>query len=60
MNSVLPAPRTNRASIEHIAQKLQVPLTLIGEVKQGEGLVVMDAQGREMDIEKTGYDHFAS
>lgn len=54
------APRKNRSSINHIAQKLQIPLTLIGEVKQGEGLVVMDARGEEMKIEKKGYDHFTS
>ena len=54
------APKKNRDCIEGIAQKLQVPLTIIGEIKKGEGLLVMDAEGREITIEKKGYDHFAS
>lgn len=52
------APKSNRGAIKHIAQKLQIPVTLIGEIKLGEGLFVMDGKGREMEIEKKGYDHF--
>ncbi|MCB1984325.1 MAG: thiamine-phosphate kinase [Burkholderiales bacterium] len=54
------APRENRSSIECIAQKFEIPLTCIGEVTRGEGLYVMDGRGREMKIEKKGYDHFTS
>ncbi|PTN12907.1 thiamine-phosphate kinase [Nitrosomonas aestuarii] len=54
------APKNNRNSIESIAQKLKIPLTMIGEITQGEGLLVMDAEGREITVEKRGYDHFAS
>jgi len=54
------APKRNRGSIERIAQQLKIPLTIIGEIKQGEGLLVMDAEGREITVEKRGYDHFAS
>ncbi len=54
------APNKNRKAIEQIAQELKTRLTVIGEVIQGEGLSVKDAQGSEIKLEKKGYDHFAS
>lgn len=58
------APKKNRRLIEHIANELSVPLTIIGEInqkkEQNKDLIVMDAQGREIIMEKKGYDHFES
>ena len=44
------APKKSRAAIKCIAQKLKTPLTLIGEIIQGEGLSVKDAKGGEIII----------
>ena len=54
------APKRNRSPIQRIAQKLQIPLTRIGKIKREKGLFVIDAKGKKMEIEKTGYDHFTS
>lgn len=58
------APKKNRKLIKHIGNTLSVPLSLIGEIKhkkeQEKNLVVRDAKGREIIMEKKGYDHFES
>jgi len=54
------ASKKYRVDIERIAQEFDVSLTVIGEVKQGEGLLVKDAEGKEIIAKKKGYDHFAS
>lgn len=48
----------HRASIEHIAAQLQLPLTRIGTIVAGTGCVVHDANGHTINIEGSGYDHF--
>ncbi|MCB1948555.1 thiamine-phosphate kinase [Nitrosomonas sp.] len=54
------APKKNRSEIERIAQLLQVPLVIIGEIKHGTGLSVIDTEGKAVTMVKKGYDHFAS
>jgi thiamine-monophosphate kinase len=54
------AAETNRHEIEAISEELAVPLTLIGKIHSGAGLVVKDAQGHAMTLEITGYDHFST
>ncbi|SET54448.1 thiamine-phosphate kinase [Nitrosomonas marina] len=54
------APKNNNSVIEQISQVLRVPLSVIGEIKQGTGLSVIDAQGKEVIMQKKGYDHFAT
>ncbi len=54
------APKTKHRAIELLSNELSLPLTCIGEIIQGEGLVVKDAQGNEIKLEKKGYDHFGS
>ncbi len=54
------APKKHRGDIERIARELDISLTVIGEIKQGSGLLVKDAEGKEIITKKRGYDHFAS
>ncbi|SEF42123.1 thiamine-phosphate kinase [Nitrosomonas ureae] len=52
------APKINRRKIEMLSSELAIPLTRIGEIYSGEGLIVKDAQGGTMTLEIQGYDHF--
>ena len=52
------APRSKRPKIEALSHELVLPLTRIGQVGRGEGLVVLDAAGETVTLEATGYDHF--
>ncbi len=52
------APKINRTQIANLAAELTIPLTRIGEISLGEGLIVKDAQGNIMTLETKGYDHF--
>jgi thiamine-monophosphate kinase len=47
-----------RAKIERLSREERIPLTRIGKVGGGEGLVVLDAAGRAVTLETKGYDHF--
>ncbi|SFE70257.1 thiamine-phosphate kinase [Nitrosomonas sp. Nm166] len=53
-------PKINREKIENLAAELAIPLTRIGEVLAGEGLIVKDAQGNAITLETRGYDHFST
>ena len=53
------APATARDTLAALADQLPLALTRIGQIRAGHGCVVRDAAGREMKIEKAGYDHFA-
>ncbi len=52
------AAESNRREIEALSAKLAVPLTRIGKIHPGAGLIVKDAQGHAMTLEIKGYDHF--
>ncbi|MBV6448449.1 thiamine-phosphate kinase [Nitrosomonas sp.] len=52
------AAEINRREIEALSAELAVPLTRIGKIHSGAGLIVKDAQGHAMTLEITGYDHF--
>jgi len=54
------APQANRGKIEALAAELAIPLTRIGEIFAGKGLIVKDAQGNTMTLETQGYDHFSA
>ena len=41
-----------------LAMRAEIGLVRIGEITQGSGVTVLDASGRMMQLEKTGYDHF--
>ena len=52
------APRAKYGKIESLSRELDIPLTRIGRISQGEGLVVLDAAGKSIELETRGYDHF--
>jgi thiamine-monophosphate kinase len=54
------APASARDTLTALAEQLKFPLTRIGHIRVGQGCVVRDAAGKELKIEKGGYDHFAS
>jgi len=54
------APKINRDKIENLSTELAVPLTRIGEILSGEGLIVKDAKGSAITLETKGYDHFSA
>lgn len=54
------APKINREKIENLSAELAIPLTRIGEIFSGEGLIVKDAKGSEITLETKGYDHFSA
>lgn len=51
-------PRSRRGKIETLSSEQQIPLTRIGRIGEGEGLVVLDAAGNTVTLETKGYDHF--
>lgn len=53
------AADTQRAAIESMACRLQLSLTRIGKIVSGSGCKVRAADGSVMQIERSGYDHFA-
>lgn len=54
------APKINRGKIEALSAELAIPLTLIGGILSGEGLMVKDAGGNAITLETKGYDHFGA
>ena len=51
-------PKEKRSKIDVISQETGIPLTRIGKVSTGEGLVIFDATEKPIILETTGYDHF--
>ena len=47
-----------RPAIQAIGEQLSLSLTVIGRITEGEGLDILDAQGRPITIEGTGWQHF--
>ena len=47
-----------RNEIAQIARRLDLRLSRIGRIVAGEKLIVRDQQGRAMNMEYTGFDHF--
>lgn len=54
------AAERHRTDLEKMAATLELPLTRIGKIVEGEGCIVNDAEGNTMQIKEQGYDHFAS
>jgi thiamine-monophosphate kinase len=53
------ASRLKRKKIEKLSFNLSVPLTRIGKISAGSGLIVLDSRGNALKQEKKGYDHFS-
>ena len=53
------ASATMRARIDVLADALDLPLTAIGTMHDGQGLVILDEGGRPMPSPPRAFDHFA-
>jgi thiamine-monophosphate kinase len=53
------APRGRQADVTSAARTAGVAVTRIGAITQGEGLTVLDADGRPVETSLRGFDHFA-
>jgi len=54
------APADRRDAVAAAAQSAGVAVTRIGRITAEPGLAVIDADGRPLPFERTGYDHFAT
>jgi thiamine-monophosphate kinase len=54
------ALRSKRPKIEALSRELSLPLTRIGKIGKGSGLVVHDAAGETLTLQMMGYDHFSA
>ena len=52
------APPERCDDVSALARRLDLPLTRIGQLKAEAGLRVLDAAGREIHSERTGWQHF--
>jgi len=51
------AAAARQTAIEALAAELDLPLTCIGRIVEGAGVRVVDANGRELDLARTGWRH---
>ena len=47
-----------RSAIEVLSRGLELPLTRIGTIARGHGVVAVDAEGRPLPLARAGYRHF--
>jgi thiamine-monophosphate kinase len=47
-----------RADLEALAEREGLPLTRIGRMEAGQGVVVLDASGAPLELRDGGFDHF--
>ncbi|MEQ1837789.1 MAG: thiamine-phosphate kinase [Candidatus Nitrotoga sp.] len=52
------APKSQRTKIEKLSLRMNLPLTLIGQITEASGCVVHAKNGQPIYLEKSGYDHF--
>ncbi len=52
------APPENRDAVLGLAASAGVPVTQIGQVRSGEGAVLLDTDRRQIPIDRPGYVHF--
>lgn len=51
-------PPDREPELATLADRLGLPLTVIGRTRTEPGLVLLDAQGRPLPVERTGWRHF--
>ncbi|MCM2326267.1 MAG: thiamine-phosphate kinase [Lysobacter sp.] len=54
------APANARDSIEDLTDVLGIPLTRIGQVRKGQGVSLLGADGKPITIDGRGFDHFTA
>jgi thiamine-monophosphate kinase len=52
------APRDREGEILSIAKETATPVTRIGHVKPGTGVVLLDENARKIPVARPGYRHF--
>ncbi len=52
------APSESRQAVERLDAASGIAITLIGQIAAGEGVRVIDAEGRALALSTTGYRHF--
>jgi thiamine-monophosphate kinase len=52
------APQEASAAIERLSTELGLPITAIGAVEPGEGVRLLDPEGRTVPVAAPGYRHF--
>jgi thiamine-monophosphate kinase len=52
------APASQHVAIAALAAELQVPLSVIGAIEEGQGAIVRDEQGNAITFSKPGFNHF--
>ena len=50
----------SRDSIQELTDVLGIPITRIGQVKRGKGVSLHGPDGKPVNIDARGYDHFTS
>ncbi len=53
-------PPDRDGELQRLAGHFAAPVTRIGEITDGGGLLVLDAQHKPYDIRRVGFDHFSS
>jgi thiamine-monophosphate kinase len=52
------ATQKNREQINALSRKISLPITRIGRIESGTGVVVHDLSGKPMQLKETGFDQF--
>jgi len=55
--AALPAEAVASAA-KRVLERFGTPLTRIGDIREGEGLIAIEADGSERPLEPRGWDHF--
>lgn len=53
------APPSAQATVRKLAETLRTPITAIGQIIEGEPNTLIDAQGKPIRLDKTGYMHYS-
>ena len=51
-------PLSRHAEVLAIGQEIDLPLTCVGRIVSGHGCMILDVDGKLIDTESTGYEHF--
>jgi thiamine-monophosphate kinase len=52
------APADSTKTIDDLSWVLGLPITRIGRIEPGEGVRLVDAEGRTIPVGQSGYRHF--
>ncbi len=51
-------PKAHRMALGKISRTLDLPISVIGEIKAGKGLTLFDKNNKKVAVKNTGYRHF--